>query len=56
VEDAWFEELRFSKTQGDPGKFLPENLSPPLLKEYHTKSSNLQVEETFLFLMSERAR
>jgi predicted glutamine amidotransferase len=22
VQDAWFEELRFSKTQGDPGKFL----------------------------------
>jgi hypothetical protein len=46
----------FFKTQRDPTKFLPENLSPPLLKEYHTKSSNFSGEETFLFLMSERAR
>jgi hypothetical protein len=30
LKDASFEELRFSKTQRDAGKFLPENLSPLL--------------------------
>jgi hypothetical protein len=54
MQDAWFEELRFSKTQGDPAKFLPENLSPSLLKEYRIKFSNFPSEEAFLFLMSAR--
>jgi hypothetical protein len=56
MQDAWFEELCFSKTQRNPTKFLPKNLSPPFLKEYLTQSSNFPGEETFLFLMSERAR
>jgi hypothetical protein len=55
VQDAWFEELCFSKTQGDLAKSLPENLSPPPLKGYRSGSSDFSGEETLLFLMSERA-
>jgi len=42
MQDAWFEEV-CSKIHRDPTKFLPENLSPPLLKEYLTKFSNFQL-------------